>query len=165
MPRLLVPLLALALLAAACAAEPDGYDVADRVLDELGPVAAAPEPSDLEDCERRVEIDEYGFETEVFDCPEGVAPPTPVAALDPDAPFDPEAVVSLEGRLPLWVTERLVAAVPADLADGVGRLVERLEDLEAACGVDLEAWRAELAAMEAEAVALVEVVGEGAAAD
>lgn len=125
-------------LVAACGGDGDrGYDTADDVLRAAGldPAAPGADAGLPEGCTRTVTTDEYGFETEVLDCPDEV-----LEAEGADA--DLAVLVSRDDDLPIGVLGDLVAEMaPSSTRDALGALLPALERVEDDCGVDRTAWR------------------------
>ncbi len=142
MQRSIMLLLSIAVAVGGCA-DPDERDqsadeIADRVVAHANEVAP-PAAGSLEDsgCTRVVVTDEYGFETTTLRCATDLPE---ITDLDPDAALNLDAVVEADGLLPLFVLEALAAAVPPELGEEMGDLVDDVAELEGRCGVDLEEW-------------------------
>lgn len=146
---------------------------ADRVLAAVGQspgeLAAVDDGGTAsgEGCERTIVVDEYGFEDEVVECPDGRGSGLPavvdVAALSPDDPVDADRFLDANGVLPTWALDRLVAELPpSPLADGLADLAGRADRLDEVCGRDVGAWSDELAALADRAEELTALIEAGA---
>jgi hypothetical protein len=173
----LAALIGLVVVAAGCGPpeDPDAA-TADRVLAAVGQVPVSlPSSEDGSPidpvCVRRVIVDEYGFEDEIVECPDGsggfTVGPVPTgdaSALSPDDPLDVDRVVAAGGVLPMWMLDRLIEELPPspptgppagpDVGDGLAELAASAAVLDDRCGRDLDAWAAELDVVAERAEAL-----------
>ncbi len=138
--RALVAALAVALVAAGCGSDvPDGYAQADAVLDAIGQDRDAAVADIPADCTRTVAIDEYGFETEVLDCPPGADPAEPASA------GDLASLLAGAADLPVGTFDDVVADLdPSPVKDRLVELGALLDQLDRTCGSDIAAWRGDL---------------------
>lgn len=181
-------LVVLSLLAGACstADEDASFETADEIIASIDQPITRALSSD--DCIRTVVIDEYGFETETAVCVPGEVEngtegddTLDTDTLDsdtldsdtldsdildsPDDPIDVDALLADGSDLPLTLLATLIGDVPDDdIRRSLGALSLLLDELDASCGVDPEAWvgGAETAAAEIEAIAVsIEAVKTG----
>lgn len=159
LPRLCV---ALVMLTAACgSSEPDGYDVADHVLESLGQPTGPLDSTFTDGCFVRVQVDEYGFKNEIVTCPPSfVSVPLPETVSEAE---DLEALqfVRAAGDLPLWVYDQFVAQVP-DLAESrFAGITASLDRLDTSCGRNLDEWISVLAVIADQATELSNLIEVG----
>ncbi len=149
-PILAIATTALLLLAACGSSEPDGYAVADRVIESVGQPVAVTQPLVVDSgCERTIVVDEYGFEDEVVVCPDGSAGEDPTADAPPPlvegGPLNADVALAVEGDLPLWVMGQLATTLPdPDLLAQFESLEATIAEIDAACGSDFDRWRSAL---------------------
>lgn len=133
-------LVVIALAASACGSDgPDGYAQADAVLEAIGQDADAEATDVPADCTRTVTTDEYGFETEVLECPPGVDPG------DPAPTSDLASLLAEADDLPVGIYDDVVDDLdPSPAKDRLVELGALLGELDGSCGSDIAAWRADL---------------------
>ena len=162
MKRLLLPLATLLMLAAACgSSEPDGYEVADRVLESLGQPTGPLDPADTSGCTVREVIDEYGFKNEIVSCPPTF---TPLAL--PETATEVEKIGALQflraaGDLPTWVFDELVGAAPEQAQRNFGGIRDSLEALDDSCGINFVEWTQALRSITDQAAELSNLIEFG----
>ncbi|NNF55493.1 MAG: hypothetical protein HKN03_13755 [Acidimicrobiales bacterium] len=87
-------------------------------------------------------IDEYGFESEAVTCPDEALPEAVETNwLQPGDPINADQVIAMEGVLPAFVYEPLANAAPESVRPSFVELTQLLDELDRACGVDVETWR------------------------
>lgn len=154
----------------------DGHELAERIVatdrnDYPEPYAAAgalaeqrpPPELARTDCELTITTDEYGFETETITCTGDQAAGATLAAgegtvgqIDSARAKD---LLEAPGWLDPGLYRPLVDTVPSGpAADQMAALADHLDRLDAACGVDLKRWQAELADYISAAGAVAEVL-------
>ncbi len=160
--------LAVGVIAASCGSSaPGGYDVADRVIAEVGQPAVAVTVDESE-CIRTTVVDGYGFEEEVLDCPNG-ATPTTIAAASPlveGEPLDLDVVQALPGELPTWVFDELLSTVPdSAMLEELEGIQATINSIDAACGSDFASWRSAVVELGDQAERASQQINDGALAD
>ncbi|MEZ5227698.1 MAG: hypothetical protein R2710_13800 [Acidimicrobiales bacterium] len=113
--------------------------------------------------QRTTVVDEYGFEEEVLDCPDGAVVTAPPAALIEGEPLDPELMQNVEGDLPVWVLADLVATLPDDdLRQRFEAITATIETMDATCGGDIGRWRQSIGELADQVEQATQRINDGA---
>lgn len=154
-PRTVGVAAALVLLLGACGGDGrDGYEEADAVLRAIGQDAQAITTGAPEECTRTVTTDEYGFETEVFDCPPDVEP-------DPGVDGSLASLLADDADLPVGTLSGIIEVLGSSPArTALTAVDESLQQLDRSCGVDIARWRRSLEDLVVQSDALLAALEE-----